>query len=331
MRISKNTQTTDSIKRITESAFPGLTAVKITEMTLGMCNALYKVELSDGRNTALKISSPGNVGKLTNERWLMQTEVAAMNLMNQSCPGVRVPRVLYYDNSRTICSGDYFFMEFADGTLMRDVYRDLDEAERKKRMSALHYELGEKVREICSIKGTRFGILSSDESYKTMFDFIYAMTKNALDDCQRAGVDNGLDKTEVLRLLERDKSAFDEVTEPFLVHFDVWPNNVMIENDHIGAILDWERALFGDPLMEERFRIYSYNPDFYAGFGITSLTETQKRRRWWYDLELLATMTAEGTIRGYEDDSLYTWAKGLLDKVWLHLTDPDNAEQIAIF
>ncbi|MBQ8369187.1 MAG: hypothetical protein IJY35_04340, partial [Clostridia bacterium] len=68
--VSKNKLTDEKIRELTENAFPGCTLSASEEMTAGMCNALYKVTLSDGRKTVLKVSSPGMYGKATNEQWL---------------------------------------------------------------------------------------------------------------------------------------------------------------------------------------------------------------------------------------------------------------------
>jgi aminoglycoside phosphotransferase (APT) family kinase protein len=38
--------------------------------------------------------------------------------------------------------------------------------------------------------------------------------------------------------------------EPALVHRDLKPNNILVKNGHLGAILDWENAILGDNLFD---------------------------------------------------------------------------------
>ena len=42
-------------------------------------------------------------------------------------------------------------------------------------------------------------------------------------------------------------AAFDEVTQPTLVHFDLWPGNLLVSGGHFTAVIDAERALVADP------------------------------------------------------------------------------------
>ena len=49
-------------------------------------------------------------------------------------------------------------------------------------------------------------------------------------------------------------AVLDEVTTPVLVHFDLWDGNILVESGpagrRIGALIDAERAFWGDPLAE---------------------------------------------------------------------------------
>ncbi|MDD6307484.1 MAG: phosphotransferase [Clostridiales bacterium] len=61
----------------------------------------------------------------------------------------------------------------------------------------------------------------------------------------------GVDKNDILSLLEKDKKIFDAVTQPVLVHWDMWEGNIFIKDGCITGIIDWERALWGEPLMDD--------------------------------------------------------------------------------
>ena len=44
--------------------------------------------------------------------------------------------------------------------------------------------------------------------------------------------------------LARDKVCFDKVTQPTLVHWDMWEGNIFVKAGHVVGVIDWERALW---------------------------------------------------------------------------------------
>lgn len=76
----------------------------------------------------------------------------------------------------------------------------------------------------------------------------------------------------LLSRLEEEKEFFEEVTVPCLVHWDLWEGNVFVSGGKITGIIDWERALWADPLLELGFRTYDDPADFLEGYG--------KREEW---------------------------------------------------
>jgi len=80
------------------------------------------------------------------------------------------------------------------------------------------------------------------------------MTLAVLDDAIRWSIPLPVPRERILGLVEAHAAALDEVTRPALVHFDVWPGNVFLtgvgDRPAIQAIIDHERAFWGDPLAE---------------------------------------------------------------------------------
>lgn len=296
---SKNKLTDEKIRELAGAAFPGCKVDEICELDAGLCNALYKLTLSDGTKTVLKVSSPGMHGKATNESWLMETESAAMKLACQD-PRIRAPKMLFYDDTMTRCSGKYFFMEFVEGTLMSELKDATPETKKK-----LHHQMGEAVRHIGEIKNHSFGIVNSGIEFDSLHGVVYQLISNVVGDIVSAGGDLGMDREELLAKLRDDKPYFDEVTEPSLVHFDVWSNNIIVQDDEIVGILDWERALWGEPLMEDRFRDYGMNPDYLEGFGQTEFTPSEQRRLTWYNVWINLAFMGERYTRGYVNEEQY--------------------------
>lgn len=117
---------------------------------------------------------------------------------------------------------------------------------------------------------------------------------------------------------KNSKGAFEDVF-PVLVHYDLWEGNIFVKNGHACALIDWERALLGDVLMEDRFRRHSVNDSFLQGFGQTEFSEAERIRRLWYDVILYLTMMTEGSFREYPDDGQYRWIKPYFELSWNEL------------
>ena len=50
------------------------------------------------------------------------------------------------------------------------------------------------------------------------------------------------------RLLDQHVHVLDHGVSPALFHMDVWGQNILVDDEgHMTALLDWNRALWGDP------------------------------------------------------------------------------------
>lgn len=312
MGITKCIQTKENIIRMAKTAFSERGIPEIEELTEGMCNVAYKLTYEDGFRTILKIASPIKSGFLTNECNLMDAEVMAMKLVTRNTD-IKVPEVYTYDTTRSLCEGDYFFMECMDGINWISVIESLAEdvnVRLRRRTGALQKQL-------TAISNDKFGLLGDiRHEFAGLFDFIYFLINNVLHDAEKRGVVIGVPKNEIIDLLTKDKSVFEEVKKPTLVHWDMWEGNIFVKDGEITGIIDWERAMWGEPYMDEPFRHHKRNKDFMEGFGVLELSKVEMRRIYWYDILLYLTMMTEVTYREYEDDGQYQWSKSLFEEVW---------------
>lgn len=312
MGITKNKQTDEKIIIMAKAAFPNKGIPKIQELTEGMCNAAYKLTFEDGFETVLKISSSINEGFMTNESNLMKAEVRAIKLVSENT-SIKVAEVYKYDASKQLCDGDYFFMENIDGSSWISVIDNLGEEVNSK----LRMEVGKLQRQLSEIKGDKFGLLGDDvHQFDSLYDFTYFLINNVLDDAEKRDVVIGIPRTEILTKLKKDKVLFESIKIPTLVHWDMWEGNIFVKDGQISGIIDWERAMWGEPFMDDRFRYHNRHDDFLNGFGIDELSEEELKRIYWYDILLYLTMMTEVTYREYDDDSQYQWVKPIFDKVW---------------
>jgi aminoglycoside phosphotransferase (APT) family kinase protein len=80
------------------------------------------------------------------------------------------------------------------------------------------------------------------------------MVNAVLADSERFAVTLPRPAAEIQDWFTARAAVLDEVTTPVLVHFDLWDGNILVESSsagrRIGALIDAERAFWGDPLAE---------------------------------------------------------------------------------
>lgn len=315
MSVTKNIQSESAISQMALAAFPQKRVDACVELTEGMFNAAYLVTFADGSRSVLKIASGGNMGLMSNEVNMMDAEVKAMRIVRNSGL-VKVAEVQYYDTSKTICSGNYFFMEVIEGQSFFSIRESLSEEQKQ----GLHYEIGQVARRLTTISGEKFGMLGDEaHQYTYLFDFVYYMISNILSDARKKEIVIGVEAEEILARLERDRAVFDAVSRPTLVHWDMWEGNIFVKDGQITGIIDWERAMWAEAFLDDRFRRHTRNPEFLKGYGQEHFSREEMRRIYWYDVLLYLTMMTEGAYRGYPDDGQYQWTKPLFEASWKEL------------
>ena len=311
MTVTKNRQTNDTVIRMAKAAFPDKQVSGIKELDDGFCNVTYDISFEDGSESILKIAAASTNGNTSNEINLMRAEVAAMKLVCDR-HAARVAEVQYYDTTREICSGDYFFMEKIRGRNFNLEKERLPEST----VEQINREIGEISRRLTEITNSEFGFLGDKRRYRSLYDFTRVMLENLLHDAARKNVDIVYRAKDYLNRLEGDKPAFDGIMPATLVHWDMWEGNVFVHDGHVSGIIDWERAMWGEAFMDDRFRYHSRNKSFLTGFGQTAFTGDEIKRIRWYDIILYLTMMIEVYYREYETESQYFWAKDKLMTVW---------------
>lgn len=309
MAITKNRQSNETISRMARNAFPDKKIAEIRELTEGMCNVTYDIVFDDGTASILKIAAKDRCGNTSNEVNLMRAEISAMKLVSENC-SFKVADIQYYDDSNTICDGNYFFMEKLQGDNFHFVRKDMSE----EAIAIVDTEIGKISRELAGIKNPEFGFLGDDKRYDSLFDFVKHMLENLISDAMRRDIDIVYDGQTFMDWLEKDKAAFDPVCNASLVHWDMWEGNVFVKDGHVSGIIDWERALWGEPFMDDRFRMHNRGEHFLEGFGQISFSEDETARLRWYDVILYLTMMIEVFYREFEDKGQYYWARDMLMK-----------------
>jgi aminoglycoside phosphotransferase (APT) family kinase protein len=91
---------------------------------------------------------------------------------------------------------------------------------------------------------------------------------------------------------------------------------VFIKDGTVTGIIDFERSLWGDPLMEFYFSHFHQSAPFLAGYGAAAFTPAQLGRRALYDLYLDLILCVECPFRQYEDHNHLQWVQDNMSKGW---------------
>ncbi|MBY8878799.1 phosphotransferase family protein [Actinacidiphila acidipaludis] len=283
---------------------------RVTALTGGTYNGLYAVELDGGERLVLKVPPPFGRPRLTYERELLYGEA----LFHRSAvgAGVPAPRVVHAEPAEGPGREPYLLMTHVDGVPWWDVAEGMAAAERDR----LRTGLGALVARLHAVTGPGFGYpapggIPRAPRWSAAFT---AMTGAVLDDAERYGSWLPLPVPEVRARLAAAREVLDEVTVPALVHFDLWPGNVLLDGPEgertISGIIDGERMFWGDPLAD--FASLSLflgdaesDPAFLAGYRAAGGTAdldgpAALRRIALYRCYLYLIMLTEAVPRGYD-------------------------------
>lgn len=137
---------------------------------------------------------------------------------------------------------------------------------------------------------------------------------------ERKNVDYGVSAEEIRAVFERHGESFDEVTVPRLVHWDAWDLNIFVKDAEVTGLLDFERSLWGDPLLEAHFRrLFPHDQAILAAYGKTTFTDAEEARSWIYTLHLGLIMKTEALYRMYPDDEVDGIGSRLVDMAMAYL------------
>lgn len=308
--LTKNKQNKETISGMVEKFFAPFKIESCQELMEGYFNMAYEICLSNGKRTILKVAPPKEMRVMTYEKNLMFSEVKAMKIAKKTGE-IPVPDVIGYDDSCTICNSPYFFMTKLDGRSLNMEKSSLS----ADQIAKIYIEVGKINQKINEISCPCFGYPGQPAFQgNEWYPVFQRMLEAGLQDAQNGNVDLKIPISTLRACLKRDKEIFDEVTEPKLIHWDCWDGNIFVKNGSVTGIIDWERSLWGDPLMEVGFRTYSDNSSFLKGYNIDALSGNQQRRALWYDIYLLILLSLECEYRKYETLDMYNWSIRLLEE-----------------
>jgi hypothetical protein len=179
--------------------------------------------------------------------------------------------------------------------------------------AAIELQIGEIIREINGFNGRYFGYDGNPDlranGWKEAFMLI---AESVLADAARKNVVFDFGYDEIHAAVQKHAPALEEVTSPCLVHWDAWDLNFFVKDGKVMGILDFERALWADPLMEAQFRPLFFGAgvtNSMRGYGKTSFTFAEEQRNYLYSLHLALVMHTECYYRNYDTDEIFNLSR----------------------
>lgn len=218
----------------------------------GTFSAVQSADLADGTTVVLKTSvpealPPERTRLLTYERDMLGAERDMLTLL-ASVEGVPSPRLILSDFTREVVDVDVVVMEHVQGTRW-DTVSDHMTAEAN---AHAWEQVGSIMAAMQAIEGEVFGYPAHDfalgaRSWPAFFAMLFDAT---IADAEQWGVD--IEPDRMIDALAASAHALAAVTRPTLVHNDLWQGNVLLDpaTGRVHGVLDFERALFGDPLQD---------------------------------------------------------------------------------
>jgi aminoglycoside phosphotransferase (APT) family kinase protein len=289
------------------------------ELKEGYFNAAALLELDDGMKCVLKAAPPEDVRVLRYEKNIMKAEVKALRLVGKHTD-VPVAKILCYDTSRRLLESDFFIMEYLPGTGFHKLRHQLSTPQQAE----IERSMGRLARQINTLTGTAFGYFAQPEAAGIPWRVCFGnMLRGLLLDGWEMGVNLPLPYEQLFQRLEASFDALDEVDTPRLVHWDLWEGNLLVDPQtrQVTGLLDFERALWGDPLMEYIFHNLEPDSNYIQGYGAALLASpTARRRRLLYNAYFYLVLIIECPFRKYETDDQENWARPRLEETLKALT-----------
>jgi len=284
---------------------------RFEELKEGFFNAAALLELSDGQKLVLKAAPPAEVQVLRYERDLLRAEVEAMRLLAAET-GVPVPAVRIYDATCRLLPSPFFAMDFLPGEPYHKLRPRLSPAEQAQ----VEREMGRLTRAIGAVTGPSFGYWAQPCAAGLSWRECFAgMTRGVLQDGIDAEVDLELPYDEIYQRMAAHFDVLDCVDTPRLVHWDLWDGNVFVDPQSLRVVglIDFERALWGDPLIEAVFGDIDGCQNALEGYGEDLLAAPGGRmRRLLYNIYLHLIMVIECTYRRYPTQDQENWVRPIL-------------------
>ena len=241
----------------------------------GMINTSYRIRLADGSQWVLRIGPPDKKILLPYERHLPSAE----DLFYKLCRSheIPVPGVAAFREEEPP-RRDYMFTEYLPAhALCAEGRTEQERAHLRERAGAL----AAKMHAVCGTKFGRLTKIANGGGYSRWSDALIAECAEWEECAVPAGIFSAQEAKRVQSVFAHFSPLLDEITEPHLVHADLWDGNVLVRDDGQEPLLwliDGDHALFGDVNFEFASG-WMMCENFLRGYGATPPSDPPNETR----------------------------------------------------
>lgn len=248
--------------------------LSITPISTGKFNTSYYVS-GTGIDWVIRIAPPRDAVFIFYERDMMRQEpgIHARLLANTSVP---VPPIIAYDDSLTHLDRDFVIMERLPGHPISDVSCDY---------AAVLRQIGDYLAQTHGQTADTYGYIGEHrpmEPQTRWVDAFHIMWNKLIDGIVDVGHYDASESALFRDLLDKHITLFDRDVRSSLLHMDVWAENILVDDkSRVTGLIDWDRALWGDPEIE--YAVLDYcgisEPAFWEGYGAERDLSSEARTR----------------------------------------------------
>lgn len=279
------------------------------ELGDGTYNTTFRIALETGEELILR-AAPEPARQFRSERGFLRNEYAAAPYFAPIA--ALLPRTLAVDFTHDLVGRDYVIQTVVPGVPAPEGLAGYE----RPRWTSFFRRLGEISRRIHEVPGPGFGPVAGPLA-PSWSQALRGQLELIADDLDGLGLDAS-DVRELAATALRRRDLLDEITEPRLLHGDLWTINVMMEPDApeptVSGVFDCDRTWWGDP--ESDWAVYraSGKPGterdaFWDGYGPLRTDGSARWRRAFYEARNLATLRLERHRLGNADGVAASYAE----------------------
>jgi len=276
-----NSELTLDQVRLISSRFFGChrNEVEITPVRTGLFNETFLASHSS-LEVVVRIAPADDEVFCFYEKNMMWHEPAIHRMLLEKTT-IPVPEIYVFERSRRLIDRDYLIMEKLPGSPASELMPYLGPAE----VEAMLEQVGGYLAQCHRLHRESYGYLGPNRPMHPQpkwADAFTVMWNRLIDDVVKVGHYSGKEARRLRRLLTKHAGLFDRDIPASFLHMDVWEQNILCDTDgRVQGLLDWDRALWGDPEIE--YAVLDYcgisKPAFWRGYGRSRPDGEQARLR----------------------------------------------------
>ncbi len=252
------------LERLIHAHCPGLHApLSFQSIPTGKFNTSFFVR-SGNQEFVLRIAPAAGETFVFYERNMMRQEPGIHELLLAETT-IPVARIIKFDGTHALIDRDFLIMERLPGGPLTEA-AGIDQG-------PVLAEVGESIAQAHRLTNSRYGYIGEHrpmEPQATWLEAFQMMWEKMIDDVSSVGHYDREESKLMRSLLDSRLELFDRDVPASLLHMDIWHQNILAgRSGKLTGLVDWDRALWGDPEIE--YAVLDYcgisEPAFWEGYG----------------------------------------------------------------